>query len=646
MISYGGLAIHAPSGGEIEYARFAIDPARVWREFAPRLWPGPHLAGLPFRAWLDRPIELGVLDWPTGASRFAAYHGVVDSVQLDKIRNLVFVGSTINPQTLVLNDGLHSVSASMAMLPPRPLAIIPGAVQKWMLTLVDERYFWWFKSAAITVSSTWTSLFSAIGTALGVTLTVDTVPTAYLNPPFQLTQLYEHLPVLLDACAASVGMRVVRKYDGTVLVQNATNGLAQAAANFTQTPPWPLRAGGKFADADLKAALPASVTVAFGGKQDYTANATLYAKNVTGSGVAAAVRPIHSTAEANYTGGVGTPTNQSELDALATQISSDWYAFHSQRWDVVYHGPCPWVPESVSDLIEFVHTDSDISVRIQGGSFDDWPAVLYHKSSNTEGNAVLTLTRGATLVPVGGYFGATGSSGDGTIGTKGDSSPGGAWAVKDGLIIHAGTLTINDSSTGLAPGVSSITFTSAGNVTPTVTTDNLGHASVKFNGATGSGSITFNGARFPSCEAHTYASGGTNGNCTWSLADGTFAKTNYDPVPYLNAGNKTQVILPLTGFYDIKVTTIWNAVGASGGATGYDVNQTINTSASGGLPLVTNEFKTTLPTTADDQNVAIITTTDFQGTAGDTITVNVQNDNNLSTASLLEGCLTIHYLGS
>jgi hypothetical protein len=398
-------------------------------DFLPRTWPGSHLSGLPFRAWIDRPIEIGVLSWPTGASRFACYHGIVDSVQLAAIRSQVFVGSAINPLPLVISDGLHTLTASMWMLPPRPLAAIPGTVQQWLLTLVDDRFGWWFKSAAITVGSSWTGLISSIASALGVSIAVDPIPAAYLTPPAQLTQLYESLPVLLDAVAASVGLRIVRRYDGTVLAQNAANGLSQAATNQIQSPPWPKRAGGVILAADLAAALPASVTVAFGGKQDYTTSPTLYAKQVSSTlaagvnGVAGLSKPIHSTAEA---ANAGTPSNQSELDALAVQIATDWYAWQMAAWDIVYHGPCPWVPESQTDVIEFTHRRNDISTRVMRGPWNDWPDVLYHKSSVTESNVTLQQTEGATLVPVGGYYGATGVDPIGNI-------------FKDGFLLLLGT---------------------------------------------------------------------------------------------------------------------------------------------------------------------------------------------------------------
>lgn len=487
MISYSGVPLHAPGNAEIAWARTNIDPAKIW-EFLPSTWPGKNLSGLPFRSWIQRPIEIGVLSWPTGASRFGVYHGIVDSVQLAKIPR------SSSSQPLVIADGLHTVTVPMYLLPPRPLQAIPGSVSMWLITLVDVRYTWWFKAASIESFSSWAGLFSAVAGGLGATITVDAVPGVYLNPPKQLEMLYESLPILLDAAAASVGLRIVANYDGTFKAQNPANGSAQAALNLLPSNqqavappgPWPLRAGGQIAVSDLRLAIPESVTVAFGGKQDYTANPVLYAAIVptTPTGMLPTSKPIHSTAEANYAGGVGTPTNQGELEALATQITADWSAWQTANWDLVYWGPCPWIPESQTDLIEFTHRDGDISTRVQRGPWNNWPDVLYHQSSNTEGNDTLAGFEGATLVPVGGYYGATGSSGDGTIGTMSDSSASGAWAVKDGVVLHLGSLNLHDSSTGFSPGTSSITFTNAGNVTPSVTSDSLGHATVTLNAST------------------------------------------------------------------------------------------------------------------------------------------------------------------
>jgi hypothetical protein len=109
-----------------------------------------------------------------------------------------------------------------------------------LLTLVDERFYWWFKSAEIEVTggtTTWAELYAAIGTALGITITADEVPAAYLKPPTALTSRHDALPVLLDAVASSVGQRVVRRLDGSVLALNSTSSRQVVNANLIACTP-------------------------------------------------------------------------------------------------------------------------------------------------------------------------------------------------------------------------------------------------------------------------------------------------------------------------------------------------------------------------------------------------------------------------
>jgi hypothetical protein len=414
MISYGGVFLPSPTADDVARVRAAVDPARLW-EFELRLAPPPPAASgtaLPARSWLPGPVELGRLTWPYGAARWAFAHYLCDSASLSIIRAAAYAGGALAPLPLVLDDGTRSVTTSLYLLPARPLDQCDSGPGFHLLTLVDARYFWWFQAAVITITegtTAWADLYGAVGSALGVTINYDQIPTAYLKPPAALAVSYGPLSLLLDAVADSVGQRIVRRLDGTVLARNAVNGAAQLSANLGAG--WPKRAGGTMAlqsgaANDLGAVLPASVTVAFPradaavpATPDHPVAVTLAslalpeAAGVTGF---SGSRPVRSSA---LYGGA----NATELATLATQIATDWYRFQLGRHDVAYNFVAPWVPDSLTDVLEFTDLDGEWQTRAVRGVWDDWPVQLYHLSSAGSADPwALTVTDGtATYDDVG-----------------------------------------------------------------------------------------------------------------------------------------------------------------------------------------------------------------------------------------------------
>lgn len=220
----------------------------------------------PYFHWREMPVRPGKLWWPSGASRWATGFYIATEYQLDLIRQAISDDGDYE-QDLVLSDGTTTVTAPMYMLPPRPLAQNPpdaDHLQDWtlpvddfgtlgepvyLLTLVDERYFWWERAATISVTentTTWETLISAIGTGLGVTITPDTISADYLKPSGSLASASEPLPLLLDLVCWSIGHRFVRALDGTCTTQTYTTARASVAAQLLLNTDNRL-AGGQFA---------------------------------------------------------------------------------------------------------------------------------------------------------------------------------------------------------------------------------------------------------------------------------------------------------------------------------------------------------------------------------------------------------------
>lgn len=360
-----------------------------------------------------RPILLNSLRWPVGASRWAVGHFLVTDNQLARIRPLAYsrpptaaggVISTVRYRSLplVMYDGrnpqTNKIETNLYMLPPRPLAKRAQRNGMYLLTLVDERFFWWSRSAQITVTdtfTTWTQLYTDVATGLGITITPDTIDTAYLRPSPALAQQYRFLPPLLDAVAYNVGHRVVRKLDGTVITQAArTARKQQGETTYT------VMAGGEFAltkfpPTDANDAIPQTVAVAFPEflAGELSSTPRVFAVDLTD--IATALPELSGASVTGYTGtkffrdtaivcgceeqgsysgslsGTRIPEiidpecNETEMQLLANQIAEDFYLWQlSGAKDIKYAGVVNRPLEALHDT-EWRFRRDECSTRVQ-----------------------------------------------------------------------------------------------------------------------------------------------------------------------------------------------------------------------------------------------------------------------------------------
>ena len=405
MLSYAGVAlthdsqelrewVNAHASPEWSYDVLPLDPRTR------TLW----LSG-PRRPTMDSRVQTNVFQYPWGASRCAVGHYLASLRQLNLIRQQVYAGPNgYQAQPLVLSDGTRSLTTNLWFLPARPLTGIPGNQQLWLITLVDSRWFWPFCTGSFTVvggTTTWAQLLTEIASVLGETLTWDTIPSAYLTPSTDLTSNGDSWPMLLDAAASSIGMRLVRNLDGTYHLSNPATAKTTVLANLENL--WPVRSGGNLAltalsPTDLVAAVPASITVAFpegGPAGGGSSPPALYPVNVTLSslllpdygtitGFSQGDRTLYSTDLAYYSG--SSLQNGTELTALARQIAADWYEWVPGTVDVSYIGIAPWVPEGQHDL-EFIHANGQILTRVRRGPWRDDVQELYHYGAHGSGPA-------------------------------------------------------------------------------------------------------------------------------------------------------------------------------------------------------------------------------------------------------------------
>lgn len=419
MISYAGQPLLAPDQSVIDWVKSHLDPAWIFCEAAVRTWPGRDLDVIGFRGYIPKgPVEIGKLVWPASrASHWAYAHFLVDEDTLKSIGNVVYQGSSYQPADLVINDGTDSLTTSMYMLPARPLAKAEGSPSGlWLLTLVDVRFHWWFRGGVLSVTdgvledftdedgddilleqgaTTWEELYEAIADLLGITITVDDVDADYLSPPESFSLTYHALPLILDAVAYCVGQRVCRRLDGTVVALNVTSSQTEFASNLLIPASTDRLAGGELRlvptkpPHDLPTILPDSVTVVFPLIINDLPQASGYAYVITLASLSLSDLPANtptftgtkvfkSSAVASATTVGGTPTNNTELQALAEQIATDWYRYQVARLDVRYEGVIEWIMEGLTEAVEYEHVFDRISTRVYRGPYLDHIEDLFH----------------------------------------------------------------------------------------------------------------------------------------------------------------------------------------------------------------------------------------------------------------------------
>ncbi len=390
ILTLGGVKLVVPSPATAAEVEARISHRHVYQHGVPhadvRTWPGRNRLSWPWPGYIPHPprIRTGILHWPPTASRWAVFHGLASGADLALLRVAAYgaAGNAYNALPLVLADGRtgKTISPSLYLLPSRPVFQSGTGNRRYLVTAVCPRLFWWEKAASIVVTAgttTWAALIDSIASALGVTITVDSISANYLKPPADFTARYEALPLLLDAVLSCIGHRLVAKLDGTYVTQAA---LTAKTSKDAQKGLWPSVAGGSFdLDAtkapqlgDLDAAVPASVLVSFPRQDSGIPNATPY--TVTTSlaslslsqfaGVTArpGTKVLRDSAVAYHIAGV--LQNTAELASLATQITTDWYRWRLGDQDVKYAGIVPYIAEGY-DVVEWCAREQEYSTRVQ-----------------------------------------------------------------------------------------------------------------------------------------------------------------------------------------------------------------------------------------------------------------------------------------
>lgn len=333
---------------------------RWWIKEAPALWDWPgyemdrfHHLPIPPKPSKE-PAPLNTLVWPSGASRWATFHSLVGGTQATAIENAVDVFSP-TPADLVISDpdNGETVTTSMFLVGFRPVFVQESAQQLWLITLVDERYWWWMNdlSFSFTAGDAWDTLLYnlAAATNTGGAITVGSVSTAYGTPsPARWGIAGRPIPLLIDAAAKTVGMRFIRNLDGSVRYIGYANSESLEQNRFTQNQS-ELVMGGRLNVLEITGNIPASVITSFWGDNQLRLTTTLASLALSPYGAITGVANTYGWIAADMN--ADAPGGDQAL--YAAQAAQDFYLWRLSTTDATFRGIRNFDPTGQENRIEW-----------------------------------------------------------------------------------------------------------------------------------------------------------------------------------------------------------------------------------------------------------------------------------------------------
>lgn len=269
--------------------------------------------------------RVGSLVWPiVGASRFAYGVFAIDAYTLSLLRADLAGGNTV---TVDIDDGTDSDTKTMYLLASRPVSRCdaddtsatepPPVDDLWLITLVDQRWYWVHTSGTgqtgTYVPSSWSDLFVKLFGHLSVSYSIDTINSAYGTAVGDRWTggNTQNTPTayLLDDAAQCLGMRVVVVDSVTVQTPSAANKTTATDWLALQT----VGAGGSIDDDERLNGVPKQVYAAW---QDDSTQTVDQPTGLDGFSLAAWI-DMPATASGTQ-----------RTNAL-TQWAADWYAWQS-----------------------------------------------------------------------------------------------------------------------------------------------------------------------------------------------------------------------------------------------------------------------------------------------------------------------------
>lgn len=435
-----------------------IIPFRWLQDFAPpSARHGPKLNALA-TSWNVDPepkttsVSIGEWFYPYGASRWSVARFLCPSSFVKDLTTLTKGG--LEPKTFkMMNvpvipsnapDTSYTIETSMYAMPPRPLAELGGSFDGlYLVTLVDDRWFFQNTPASLTVSrtTTWSDLLSSLGTALGITINLPVIETVYgqPEPDSQFWTRVEDAAFLLDAVAANVGRVVVRNFNGTYSLLTWEESITQVESNRGTPGTVDRIAGGDMLSSGTSipagtltswknAISPTTVRVAFpkyvfgadpvphfyNPRYDPSGRPSAWYEDSFGDTFNVDIPISSGGARVSGVSGIGTigfhslakamlaaqasvsPDNASGLTALALQLAKNYYtSVAGAALDEVYPGTKNWTPEGINDILWTYSEDRRLaSTRVMRS---EWNTIIKEFQHGTPGDTLASGIGGRSV---------------------------------------------------------------------------------------------------------------------------------------------------------------------------------------------------------------------------------------------------------
>jgi hypothetical protein len=368
MAIYAGVPLTPPSAELAAWVEARLPPSEV------------HAA-----PWRDRarPVRLGSLYWPLGASQWGEAWYVCTEAQLNLIRPKVYANNRLRPEELVLDDGTRQLRGKMWMLTPRPLAGAPGENRLFLIPLVDDRYWWWDRRTddlQIQSGTSWQVAARLLLEKLGIDdFQQDTISPNYLTAPSLLFR-DEPVPPVIDRVFRACGQRLVRHLDGSIELLGLDSTINRVKVELGTIRP--VHAGGvpaldvgKRPD-DLPTVLPRDIRILYPKVVDGSPTGDYFGitMNLRDLGVTGAAWRFYNETVTFKSGAVANYlsedlSNRGELLAIARETGRDWVERQMLRHDLLYAGLHDWTLEGAS-TIEWIDREEGSYTRVRTADLD------------------------------------------------------------------------------------------------------------------------------------------------------------------------------------------------------------------------------------------------------------------------------------
>lgn len=336
-------------------------------------------------------IRTGEYYYPATASRWSSFRGLAMSSQVAEMRNQVgnsclgtfkVVQIPDSPRTRKIASSF-TIETSLYLLPPRAVAEGGTGEGLFVVTLVDERYYWQFELVNVTVdsSTTWSQVISAIASELGISVTFTTIDQVYGSPNSDFPSFNRPVraSTLFDLVADSIGRVLVRNLDGTYSLLTPEESEARFVVNRPSANTVVTTAGGDFfypgdklyvgnSNAFKNAVVPTSIDISYprylfqsggtysqvGGVADYQVTVPIASGGSSTSGLTGVGTAFFRSQQRALTSGssASTPTNASGLVANAMQTAADYYEYQTlEATDQTRPGIVKLLPEGFHTIV-------------------------------------------------------------------------------------------------------------------------------------------------------------------------------------------------------------------------------------------------------------------------------------------------------